>query len=321
MDINKMENESNFEWELRLCLGKLNKEIDLDWSEIVDLLKLDMHPDNLRKISYGYNRYHKYIKGDGIATRILSISDLHIPFQLPLTTFKDYIGCVDILQFNGDIVDMQSISKFSKNYRVSIMDEIILGRQYIIDLIDYIKPKKVSLNYGNHELRFQNYLSKNIDCDLLELMPMTVLDSICTDGFNHYDKKSRSKGWYEPLTKVFTDVEIEYTGNWWSKIGKTIFCHPVAYSSGMLKTTEKAVNYFLRVDRDFDSVIMAHVHKLGSYIQGNIKMFEQGCCCRTEELNYTDGGLITPQQKGFIYIAQDEDGNLLFDKTKLIAIN
>ena len=117
----------------------------------------------------------------------MSISDTHVPFQLPIDTFKDYVGKVDILQLNGDILDCQSISKFSKLYRISIMEELIEGRQYIIDLINYIKPKKVVLNYGNHEMRLGAYLAKNLDSDALGLMPNTALDLII-DGFHNYKR-------------------------------------------------------------------------------------------------------------------------------------
>ncbi|MEE1203258.1 MAG: hypothetical protein UHN59_03055, partial [Bacteroidales bacterium] len=39
----------------------------------------------------------------GVATRILSISDCHVPFQLSLDKLANYKGRVDILQLNGDI--------------------------------------------------------------------------------------------------------------------------------------------------------------------------------------------------------------------------
>jgi len=126
------------------------------------------------------------------------------------------------------LVDMQSISKFNKSYRVSPMEEIIGCRQYIIDLIEFIRPKSVVAVYGNHENRFGAYLAKNLDSDLLELMPETALDLIFDDGFRHYDKRAKSKIWYEPLTKVFTDIDIKYVGEWYCQIGKTIFCHPRA---------------------------------------------------------------------------------------------
>jgi predicted phosphodiesterase len=321
MDCLRKQGESDFEWKLRLCLDKLNKKIDLDWQEIIDILGLDMHPDNLRKTSYGYLEYDNYMKNIGIATRILSISDTHVPFQLPIETFKDYINQVNILQLNGDLVDMQSISRFPKSYRVSVMEEIILGRQYLIDLIEYIKPKKVIITYGNHDLRFQNYLSKNLDTDLLELMPQTVLDLIFEDSFNHYDKRSKSKVRYEPLKSVFGDIEINYTGNWFCQIGETIFCHPTAYSSGILKTAEKAMYFFRNEGYSFKSLVMAHTHRIGEYVVGNTTIYEQGTCSDITKQNYNDGKLVNSQKGGFIYMCQDKNGNVIKDKTRLVVLN
>ena len=80
--------------------------------------------------------YERKKASTGVATRILSISDTHVPFQLPVSTYVSYAGKVDILQLNGDITDCQSISRFPKTYRVSPMEEIIEARQYIIDLIE-----------------------------------------------------------------------------------------------------------------------------------------------------------------------------------------
>jgi predicted phosphodiesterase len=321
MDIQKRPNESNFEWELRLCKAKLNREIDQDWQEIVDILGLDIHYDSLRKMAYGYQKFDNYLNNNGVATRILSISDTHVPFQLPINTYSEYVGIVDILQLNGDLIDMQAISKFPKSYRVSVMEEMIQGRQYIIDLIEYIKPKKVSINFGNHELRFQAYLSKNLDSDLLELMPKTALDLIVNDGFRHYDKRNKVKTWYEPLTSVFPDIDIEYTENWYSQIGQTIFCHPSAFSSAILKTAEKACNWFRNEGFIFDSLVMGHTHRIGDYKIGNTVIYEQGACCDTKKQHYTDGRLTNSQKEGFIYVCQDEDGNLIDSRTKLVRLN
>jgi predicted phosphodiesterase len=317
----RKENESTFEWKLRLCKLKINKEIDLDWQEIVDVLGIEVHPDHLLKTAYGLLEYDNYIKNNGVTTRILSISDTHVPFQLPIETYKDYRGQVDILQLNGDIVDMQAISKFPKSYRVSVMEEIIQGRQYIIDLIEYINPKKVVVTYGNHDIRFQNYLSKNLDSDLLELMPQTVLDLIFIDGFNHYDKRSKTKTNYEPLQKVFKDIEINYTENWFCQIGETIFCHPSAFSTGILKTAEKAMYFFRNEGYIFKSLVMAHTHRVGEYTIGNTTIYEQGACCDTKKMNYSDGKLTNSQKEGFIFICQDDNGNVIKDKTKLVVLN
>ena len=94
----------------------------------------------VRKRMYGMKRLIEIIEADkhsaDIANRILSISDVHYPFNKPLDIFKDYIGRVDTLQLNGDILDCFSISKYSKSYRVSPVEEMIGARQYIIDLIE-----------------------------------------------------------------------------------------------------------------------------------------------------------------------------------------
>lgn len=321
MEYLKEENESFFEWKLRLIKLKLIEKQDIEWQEIVDILKLDCSADHLRKISYGILEYDNYLKTNGVANRILSISDLHIPFNLPIEIFKDYKNNIDILQLNGDIQDCQSVSKFTKKYRINFVDEMVETRQYIIDLINYIKPKKVIINKGNHEDRLLKLLSDKLNSDLLNLMPDSSLDLIINNGFKNIDRMNKTETWYEPIVNVFNDIEIEYTKDWKCKIGCTWFAHPKSYSSGMLKTTEKAVEYFLRIDRDFDSIVLSHTHKMGSYVQGGIFMYEQGCCCRIEEMDYTDGFLTMPQQQGFLLVCQNENGELIYDKTKLVKLN
>ena len=55
-------NNEQFEKKLKLCLQKLNKETDLDWSEIAQELGLDVSSDHLRKTAYGLKEYDDYIK-------------------------------------------------------------------------------------------------------------------------------------------------------------------------------------------------------------------------------------------------------------------
>jgi len=321
LKINRQDGESNFEWKLRLMKSKIIYKEDIEWQEIVDILELNCSADHLRKTAYGILEYDEYLNTNGVATRILSVSDNHVPYHLPVSTFKDYKNKVDILQLNGDILDMQSISKFPKAYRVGVMEEMIQGRQFIIDLIEYINPKKVSINYGNHEIRFQSFLSKNLDSDMLELMPKTALDLICTDGFFHYDKRNKTKTWYEPLCGMFDNIEVEYTGKWFSQIGNTIFCHPSAFSTSPLKTAEKAMQWFRNEGYVFDCLVMAHTHRVGDFKIGNTIIFEQGACCNTKEQEYSDGRLTNSQKEGFIYVCQDDSGKLISDKTKLIRLN
>jgi hypothetical protein len=58
----KRNDETFFEWKLRLIEGKLDKSVDLDWSEITQILGLDCSGDHLRKTSYGLVECAKYYR-------------------------------------------------------------------------------------------------------------------------------------------------------------------------------------------------------------------------------------------------------------------
>jgi hypothetical protein len=65
--LKRLDGESDFDYKVRICISKLNKDIDLDWSEIIDFLNLDCSPDHLRKLSYAYkemvdNLYSKQLE-------------------------------------------------------------------------------------------------------------------------------------------------------------------------------------------------------------------------------------------------------------------
>jgi hypothetical protein len=324
--IRRINDESYDDFMVRLFEHK--SEYELTWPQITEVMNdafdMEWSESKYRTEFKAFNRgriYEREKCQSGIVTRILSISDLHIPFQKPIETFSDYIGAVDILQINGDVVDFSGISKFPKVYRSSPMDEIIAARQYLVDLIDYIRPKKVVAVFGNHDLRFQSFLVKSLDSDLVELMPRTPLDLIFNDGLRHYDKRLRTKVWYEPLCNVFDDVDVQYTDNWHCQIGETVFCHPLAFKSGIMKTANDAMLWFRNEGFQFSSLIMAHTHRLGEYTVGNTTIYEQGACCDTDQMMYADGKLTNSQKQGYIYICQDKDGKLLRDFTKLVCLN
>lgn len=305
-----------------------SKPKERTWDDVAAQLNAEFDMD---VSSSAYRKCYQYytlmndaltVKRDSaVATRILSISDTHVPFELPLEKLSAYRNRVDILQLNGDICDCQAISRFNKVYRISPMEEIINARKYIIDMIEYLQPKKVVITYGNHDLRFQNYIAKNVDSEILELMPKTSLELIFVDGFNHYNKREGTKIWYEPIQNVFPNVEIDYTDKWWVQIGDTIFAHPSAFSSGVLKTAEKAMYFFRNEGLIFKELVMAHTHRVGEYYIGNTRIIEQGAFCDVAKNNYTDGQLYNSQKEGFVYLCQDVCGSTIRDKTELVALN
>ena len=320
----KRNDESILDYKVRLCDSK--NQLNLTWEQIAKLINRETGNEfgesAYRKWYTAFTEGRNYIKNqqNDCALKILSISDLHVPFQLPVTTFEEYRGIVDVLQINGDVVDMASCSKFDKVYRQSPMEEIIVAREYLINLISCICPKKVVVTYGNHDIRFERYLSKNLDNDLLELMPKTPLELIFDNGFTRYDKKTGCEIYYKPIKDVLPDIEIEYTKNWFCSIGKVIFAHPTAFSSGILKTAEKAMYFFRNEGYNFTTLVIAHTHRVGEYVIGNTTICEQGCCCDVSKMSYNDGRLINSQKEGFVYLCLDKEGNSIRDKARLVLI-
>lgn len=303
----------------------INKTEERSYEDLSELIFGEgncFNESEVRKRMYGMKRLIEIIEQDdsSVATRILSISDAHVPYNLPATIFKKYVGLVDVLIFNGDVEDCYSASSFPKQYRESLGCEMAMARSYMIDIIEMIKPKKVIIIKGNHEHRLGRYLNDKVNEDVFDIMPDTPLELIVNHGFRVKNRRNKTETFYGSLVDYFADssICIDYTGEWWTKVGKVIFAHPISYSLGMLKTTEKAVNYFLRVDRDFTGIVMAHTHKVGSYVQGGIKMYEQGCCCDLNKLDYNEGKLVIPAQNGYIYVCLDQNGDIIDDKTKLI---
>lgn len=251
--------------------------------------------------------------------KILHISDFHFPFTLPKETFKDYINKVDILVLNGDLLDCQSLSKFVKKYRIPFIDELIGARKYFIDLINYIKPKKVIVNYGNHCLRLLNSLDNNLSNELMAIMPKSSSSLLFDLGFWNHDHKNKTKTFYESIKKVFENkIKIDYTDNWYCRIGNALFAHPSAFRQGILKTTEQAYLYFLQQGQEFfDVIILAHTHRIGFSKYNKTFLYESGCCC--DEMDYLDGKLVKPQDRGFLYLVQ-KNGNFVYDESKLICL-
>lgn len=322
MILKKGQNETLLEYKLRLCDNK--DRLNLTWNEIAKLVgdvSNNYYGESvIRKWYYAFNEGRDYVYNkqySDVKTRILCISDLHIPFELPVESFIDYRNIVDLLIINGDIIDMASCSKFDKIYRSSPIEEIIKARKYIIKLNEFLKPKKIVVNYGNHDIRFERYLAKSLDVDLNELMPKTPLELIIEQGFVHYNKKDGTKTQYDSLNKT---MNIEYTDNWFCQYGDAIFVHPTAFSSGILKTAEKAMYFFRNEGFNFKTLVMAHTHRLGEYIIGNTTIYEQGCCCNTDKMLYNNGKLINSQKEGFLYLCQDINNNTIRDKTKLVLL-
>lgn len=327
VQFNRFQDESFEDYFIRLYENK--GKYSLTCKQIASLLNTESGK-NFDESAYR-KRYADFYRGrvyerehssEYVAQTVLALSDLHIPYNMPVETFAQYAKNVDVLVLNGDILDCQSISRFPKKYRIDLIDEMIAARQYIIDLVNMIQPKQVLITKGNHEHRMLNYLSNRLNEDLLSLMPDSPMDLIINDGFKNVDRLNHTEMYYSPLRDVFNekDIVVRYNGDWYCRVGNVIFAHPLAYSSPMMKTAEKAVTYFTRsAERTFTALVMAHTHKVGFYKVGDISMYEQGCLCNLDQIDYANGKLQDPQQNGYVFLSLNRDGNIIEEKSRLIT--
>ena len=319
-----MREENRYDKIKRIVESKLVDRIDKDYTELSEeAFGKAYSSDVARRMFYGAKKVIDAIEEDKgrvneDETRILCISDMHIPFNRDIKEFFKYKGKVDTLVLNGDIIDNYSMSNFTKMYRLSLVEELIQARELLIELIEEIKPKKVTVVTGNHEIRLGKKIADKIGSDLLDLMPRDALAFLFDTGFNYYDRIKKCKTVYTPIDEE-VDCEINYVGNFWTKEGKTIFVHPQAFRGTTLGTVGKAYDYFTAIGEDFQSIIMAHTHKLGMYVMNDKYLYEQGTCANLNHMDYQDLKLPKSSQvNGYMYIIQDKDGNLIYDKTKLI---
>jgi len=273
----------------------------------------------LRKEANGILLYDNFIN-EHHNERILVVSDSHIPFHIPLGCLSNYAGIVDTLVYNGDLMDTHSASSFPSKFRVDYFDELVIARQYLIDIVKMIAPKRVIVTKGNHEVRLSRYLADKLSDDIACTINDDPLDMIINDGFTVRDIRNKTKTEYSPISESF-NIPIQYDGNWYAMYKNIIFAHPLSYSKGMLKTTEKALDYFLRAEHGtpFQAIVLGHSHKLGSYTQSGIKLYECGCLCDLDQLDYNNGKLVAPNQNGFLYICLDENDKIIDEKTKLVS--
>ncbi len=319
-----MREENRYDKIKRIVESKLVDRIDKDYTELSEeAFGKAYSSDVARRMFYGAKKVIDAIEEDKgrvneDETRILCISDMHIPFNRDIKEFFKYKGKVDTLVLNGDIIDNYSMSSFTKMYRLSLVEELIQARELLIELIEEIQPKKVTVVTGNHEIRLGKKIADKIGSDLLDLMPRDALAFLFDTGFNYYDRIKKCKTVYTPIDEE-VDCEVNYVGNFWTKEGKTIFVHPQAFRGTTLGTVGKAYDYFTAIGEDFQSIIMAHTHKLGMYVMNDKYLYEQGTCANLNHMDYQDLKLPKSSQvNGYMYIIQDKDGNLIYDKTKLI---
>lgn len=132
-----------FKKKLDLCLAKLEKEVDYEWAEIVRLCGLNIHPDNLRKMAYGYREYNNYIEackfGDVNADNIDLLNEKLLEIQKAKVLLADQKKLV-----NEKIRNLSRTENFVDLLKENI-DNLNDNYPLIVEKKDFIKKENVGV--------------------------------------------------------------------------------------------------------------------------------------------------------------------------------
>lgn len=306
INIKRKENESDFEYKVRLCNMKLNREINCSWEDLVNMLGVECHPDHLRKTSYGLKEFSDYINEKVIVNnskiKCLIMNDLHIPYQRDdLFNIVRKHKNVNYIILGGDVIDCESCSSFDTLDRPSVEQELAMAHDVISKINKIIDPNKTKIICirGNHEERWTRDIMRMQQKELQKMLNPNLLEML-QDGFAYYDKGKKVR--YPAIDN------FEYIDSWYVKLfNNLIICHPKNFSNIGGKVSEQVSEYFLNqgILEKGDVAIFGHTHKF-SMLKNNrrqgIFVVENGCMCKAME--YASNGKLgyTPQNSCYTYV-------------------
>jgi len=249
-------------------------------------------------------------------TRIISISDLHVPFHredLIRDIIEEHSGA-DVLVLNGDLFDNYSLSSFSKSRDIPFAVEY----STVFEIVKLAARNfgKVIIVDGNHDSgRFSRELGK-LDEGVKFLIKPSPLQYIA----NGRD--------FSPTGEDLGTINlpnVTYAGEkgigWYHQIGQAIFVHRLrGYKAGPMANAIDIANWFLRKGTEFQCLVSAHSHHVGMVPYYGRLIIDQGALCLPLEYEKNGGCKLTPPDLGYAIVELDARGNVDPETTRPIFL-
>jgi predicted phosphodiesterase len=289
------------------------------------ILQLDHNPyyqvwDTIVDVSQEY-RSESVLLDSGLTTskarKILSFSDLHIPFFLweDMKAALKQHSDADVVVLNGDILDAYIFSTFSKSKRIAALKEY----RSAFDLVKILSDnfESVVIVSGNHDYRTSRAVQKSgLEKEATQVLRPDLLARIGNgEELNQYGELIKKHD--------FKNVFYQKEDSWYVRIGKTIFCHPSGFASGYPgATVNKLLDHFNnRMDSsDFDSIVVGHTHKVYKGVVAGKLLIEQGAMSHKLPYQFKPDLRFKNAMNGYAVIYQDENGFVNFNDSTPIYL-
>lgn len=238
-------------------------------------------------------------------TKILVGSDFHIPFHNieNITTMVKEHSDADLFVINGDLLDCYSASRFQKEMRVPIHEEIKEAR-VLMALFSETFPKTI-INSGNHDDRARKYFEARIDPDMFYLVKHDILQLVVADFENIVTTKD-----HYSFSNNMGNIEISY----FTIIGDCLIAHFEDSSKVPFKVVKDRVDWINQWEKEFGfspirMFLQGHTHQLSKApLHGNkITAGETGCLCQHQKYALKPGAKYRPSTNGY-WVVYQKDG-------------
>lgn len=238
-------------------------------------------------------------------TKILCISDFHIPFhnEKLITSIVEEHKDADSVIIPGDFLDCYSVSRFSKKKNIPLKEELTQATA----VLDFLANRfsKVTIIVGNHGDRVRKYFEQRIDPSLMFLVQYDVMELISHSYSNvhivkdHYlFDNGRGEGEIEHFTVVGKDCVVG---------------HFEKSSVIPIRAAQNSYNWIASWGKIFgiENVrlfLQGHTHRLSKYPigDGTTTIGETGSLCQIQDYSIEASGKYTAHLNGYWVIYQDD---------------
>lgn len=242
--------------------------------------------------------------------KILVLSDLHIPFHnmemidWAVTTERD----ADELVLLGDLWDMYAASRFVKNRRIDVLEELEIGYSMLVDWLQQFE--RVVVVVGNHDTRpARLVMREHVEVAPLLLSPLEYVKyRMVSDGQAHLLERLVEPRYLvrgsHPSYPVVTDFLYV--------VGDAVLGHFEVSRKGPGMTAYRLAMEWLPTWGPLVGVeqarvlVQGHVHRLSKGIYGKTTIIESGCCAHV--LDYVTQYPLSyaPPSIGYVVLYQDD---------------